>query len=140
MEFHLDPQTITRLSAAVDEVTYTRNNERDVVIMALDSLPGGGKTRLLLELLPLLEGVHDFQALYMTTYSDSSYLCSFVRMEEIPTMASRSIAMRILYQAVLTQQIRDNKPWIDFNEWLRKVEALGTINSIEEAIQLLGRE
>ncbi len=111
-----------------------RTSKLQTAVAVISSLPGGGKTRLLLELLDLLP---DFDALYYVTFSHTSPLSDkFDTMEDLEH-AEKSIAMRILYQAISVHP-GQNKP--SFSDWSRELGSRGLqeVLTIRDAIRLLG--
>ncbi len=125
--------------ATVDRFPRLRQGKDHVKVTVISSLPGGGKTRFLAELLNLL-GDSEICALYYVTFSSSSRLLhnDFDDMETEES-AHKSIAMRILYEAVQAHSNTDQDSK-DFASWISDVRhlVLADINDINRAISLLG--
>ena len=125
------------LQGLVQRIPDSRVAKDHLRVGVISSLPGGGKTRFLVELLNLLEenGIED---LYFVTFNSSSRLIpSFDRMQD-EVGAHKSVAMRILYRAV--QARSDKRHIMDFAHWLLDIhdQGLKDICNISQAIRLLG--
>ena len=136
MKFDISDDIRTQITSRVRQYDKSRTGKDQFRISVVSSLPGGGKTRLLLELLSLLS---DFNALYYISFHNFSKFD-----EEYDTVYDvgsfkKSIAMRMLFQAVQIQEESSQRKQ-HFSTWLKEVryEKLLHINSIPEAIKLLG--
>ncbi len=125
--------------ATVDRFPKMRWSKQQVEVTVISSLPGGGKTRFLAELLNLL-GDSEIRALYYVTFGSSSRLLhnDFDNMDD-EEAAQKSIAMRILYEAVQAHSNTDQVSR-DFASWISDVRNLGLedVHNIDRAISLLG--
>ena len=108
MEHKISDDVKRRLrEATVDNFPRMRQSNEQVKVTVISSLPGGGKTRFLAELLNLL-GDSEIRALYYVTFISSSRLLNndFDNMETEES-AHKSIAMHILYEAVQAHSSTD---------------------------------
>ena len=123
---------VALVSAPRDEI---RAGKSQAAVAVFSSGPGGGKSRLLLELLELLP--EDFDALYYVTFHHTSPVSpQFDTMEDLE-QAEKSIAMRILYQAISVHRSRGR---LSFRDWIRELRSKGLEVglTIRDAIMLLG--
>ena len=148
MKFNISEDLKTQLLLPVtrydQQVKKWRFGKDQVQISVISSVPGGGKTRLLLELLSLLP---EFRALFYVTFNNASELN-----EEYDDMHNwvrfrKSIAMRILFQALKIQEALQSGPsfnsplsGLQYGPWLKEVsrEQLKEIHNIPDAMRLLG--
>ena len=132
MHFTISDKIRSGLQTLVSRANNSKTSKTEVAVIS--SLPGGGKTRLLLELLDVLP---DFEALYYVSFNlKSPPSAKFDTMEDLE-LTERSIAMRILYQAILVHSRQND---LSFREWLRELydRRLEDIFTIKDAIKLLG--
>ena len=137
MSFNLSADTKEHLLSDVNATEYPRIGKDQVNVLAISSLPGGGKTRLLLELLGILPS--NFDAIYYISFNNQSRLSPDFDAMESRIDTERSIAMRILYQGIQMQGRPTPEKMEKFHDWLGDLEKkkLGYVTKIAHAIQLL---
>ena len=106
-------------------------------MLAIESIPGGGKTRLLLELPTLLQATYQFQSVYHLTFNSNSPWYSFDLAQKYFKGASQCIAMGMLYKGVRIQRQEDSKACQTFEAWYSNIKHLGPVRDIKTAIALL---
>lgn len=125
------------LQRIVKRIPDLRTAKDHFKVGVVSTLPGGGKTRFLVELLTLLED-NGIEALYYVTFNSFSRLVhDFDKMQD-EDGAHKSVAMRILYGAVQARSSSTQK--MDFSDWLLDIHKRGLqdICRIQQAILLLG--
>ena len=136
MNFNISDEIRSKLTRPITESSENRFGTAQFYISFISSGPGGGRTRLLLELRNLRP---DLDALYFVTLNGLSALSSD---DDVQTEDSTeiSIAMRILYQAVQLVRIQKKKPLQGYRIWHDQILGanLKMNVTIREAITLLG--
>ena len=136
MKFQIAPTLLSQLTSLVDP-SHGWRGKNTFRIGVISSIPGGGKTRLLLELYNLLPGM---DAVYFVDFFDRSpLLAGFDQMKDTQS-AKKSIAMRILYQAIQLKSDRGQQQ--SFKNWLDEVNTKGLphVDEITDAIGYLGAD
>ena len=136
MKFSLSPEVTSWVTSIKSECEYPRWGNHHMRVSVISSGPGGGKTRLLLELLSL---PLEFDALYYVTFNNMSPISPTYDRMQNSEEAEKSIAMRILYQAILVQGYPDRQMQ-PFHEWREDLNPKGLkdVTRITNAIELLG--
>lgn len=96
MKFQISEKMTEQLTYMYERNSEPRNGKDSFNVGAFTSSRGGGKTRLLLELLNLLP---DMEALYFVTFGDPTPLSALDSMQNRDSMG-KSVAMRLLYHAI----------------------------------------
>ncbi len=136
MNFSISDKIRSSLTRPITESSELRYGYQQFEVSYFSSVPGGGKTRLLLEL-PNLRP--DCDALYFVTLSNLSAISPDDDMQT-RNGTEVAIAVRILYQAVQIVRIQKKKPLQEYKIWRDQILAASLkVNvTIHEAITLLG--
>lgn len=136
MQFNLSDEIRSRLSRSSMKSDRFSSSKDQIRVSVVSSIPGGGKTRLLLELLELRQ---DFEALYFVTFNNASPLSQYDEMQD-DQLAERSVAMRILFQAVAIVAFQKGRQLQTFDIWVKEIhdKGLEDVMTIKNAIALLG--
>lgn len=134
MDFNISERTTKDLKYLYEGNSQARFGKTHFNVGGLtSSVPGGGKTRFLLELLNLLP---DMEALYFVTFGNPAPISPFDRMQNRDS-AGKSVAMRLLYHAIQSQGTREGQ---SFEAWVQEVHDLHLkdVAEIKNAIKMLG--